>query len=100
MVVRFHQVVAIDLADISEQMRRERSVQVMARGSYFETDTGKFQLMSFERHHLLPIETFIDGDRIVFWAPFVIGRGKLVRDAGLAEQLLQALNGMRKVIGI
>src|SRR6202050_1066482 len=94
MIIGFLKVIAIDFADVAEQMRRERSVQIMACGSYFETDAGKFQLMSFQRDDLAPIETLIDGDGIVFRAPFVIGRGQLIRDDGLAEQLLQTLDGM------
>src|SRR5260370_29028323 len=59
------EIVLGDLADVTKQMRCELPVQIMARGRDFETDTRKFQLMCFERDHLLPSDTLRHGDWLV-----------------------------------
>ena len=85
LVAGLHEVVAVDLADIAEQMSRERAVEIMARGSDFEADTRQLQLMGFQRDDLRPFEVLIDSDGVVLGAAFVIGGIDFRLDAGLAE---------------
>src|SRR5271166_1392332 len=56
--------------------------------------------MGFERDDLGPFEALVDGDGLILGAALVIGGRELVGDAGLAEQFLEALDGLRKVGGI
>ena len=56
----------------------ELAVQIMARGRDFETDAGQFELMRFERDHLLPIKALGDGDRLVRRTAVLVGVGNFV----------------------
>src|SRR5579872_3296769 len=97
LVAGLHEVVAINFADVPQQMSRERAVQIMARRGDFEADAREIELMRFQRDDLRPFEALVDGDRLVLGPTFVICRIELVLDAGLSEQILQAGDGLIEV---
>ena len=53
--------------------------------------------MGLQRHHLLPAQMLLDRDRVKGRASVVLGLGELGGDVVLAEQALQACDGLFNV---
>src|SRR5215472_11298549 len=82
-------------------MRRQLAVQVMPAGCDFEADSGKVKLMRLECHHLWPIKTLRNQDRLVRRTPYFIRGSDLVGYVIVSTEIaLETLDGFGQIGGV
>ncbi len=76
------------------------AVEIMAARVDLQADSGKFELMGLQRDHLIPVEMLLDRDRLVGGPLVILGLLQAGGDIAAAQEMLEALDGVRQIIGI